>query len=170
MNLLTNAIRLLFFGPAGISRPLVLSCVAATIFASFAQAELPPGTGKDLVVQLCGKCHSPELAASQHQNRQQWEGTISKMIGLGAQGTDDQFETIVQYLTKNFGPPPPRPLDINDATAVEIEGALDLKRSASRAIVQYRTDHGPFKSIDDFKNIPGLDFQKIEAKKARIAF
>jgi competence protein ComEA len=149
--------------------PLALSCLVA-LFGGSASAELPPGPGQSLVVQLCGRCHSPELAASQHQSHQQWEGTISKMIGLGAQGTDDQFEIIATYLTKNFGPPPPRPLNVNDATAVELELTFDLKRSVGAAIVQYRSERGAFKSIDDLKGVPGLDFQKIEARKARITF
>ncbi|MGC2661675.1 MAG: helix-hairpin-helix domain-containing protein [Bryobacteraceae bacterium] len=150
--------------------PLVLGCLATALIADSARAELPPGPGQNLVVQLCGRCHSPELAASQHQSHQQWEGTISKMIGLGAQGTDDQFEIIATYLTKNFGPPPPRPLNVNDATAVELELTFDLVRAEGAAIVQYRTEHGPLKSIDDLKGVPGLDFQKVEAKKARVTF
>jgi competence protein ComEA len=133
-------------------------------------ADLPSGAGKALVLQLCSKCHSPEQATSLHQDQRHWESTISKMIALGAQGSDDQFETIINYLTANFGPLTPRQINVNDATAVEMETGLDLKRSESLAIVQYRTDHGPFKTIDDFKNVPGLDFSKIEAVKARIAF
>jgi competence ComEA-like helix-hairpin-helix protein len=170
MKLGINSSRLSPAAQAGFLRAIILGCIAAAVFANLAKAELPPGKGQADVVQVCGKCHSPELAASQHQNHQQWEFTIYRMIGLGAQGSDEQFETIVDYLAKNFGPPPPRPLNVNDATAVEMEVTFNLKRSEGVAIVQYRTEHGPFKSIDDFKNVPGLDFQKIEAKKTRIAF
>jgi len=37
-------------------------------------------------------------------------------------------------------------------------------------VVQYRTDKGAFKTLDDLKNVPGLDYKKIEAKKSRIVF
>jgi competence protein ComEA len=140
------------------------------LLPSVASADLPPGPGRDLTVQLCGKCHSPERATALHQSERQWDGTIVKMIGLGAQGTDEQFETVVEYLTKNFGPAPPHPLNMNDATAVELESALDVTRQESRVVVQYRTEHGPFKSIDDLRNVPGLDFNKVEARKARVSF
>jgi competence protein ComEA len=137
---------------------------------SLAQADLPPGAGRDLTIQICGKCHSPERATALHQNQRQWQGTVAKMIGLGAQGTDDQFETIIEYLTKNFGGAGRPPVNVNDATAVELEGALDLTRPESRVVVQYRAEHGPFKTIDDLRSIPGLDFNRVEARKAHITF
>jgi len=45
-----------------------------------------------------------------------------------------------------------------------------VKRSEAAAIIQYRTDHGDFKTIDDLKKVPGLDFKKIEAKKDLLVF
>jgi competence protein ComEA len=137
---------------------------------SLAYAQLPPGPGRDLTIQICGKCHSPERATALHQDARQWQLTVSKMIGLGAQGTDDQFETIIQYLAKNFGGGGRPPVNINDATAVELEWALDLTRPESRVVVQYRTEHGPFKTIDDLRNIQGLDFKQVEARKAHVTF
>lgn len=133
-------------------------------------AELPPGPGRDLTIQLCSKCHAPDRVAGLHQNERQWGATISKMIALGAQGTDAQFEAIIDYLTKNFGSTGRPPVNVNDATAVELEWALDLTRPESRVVVQYRDEHGPFKSIDDLRNIPGLDFNKVEARKDHITF
>ena len=122
-----------------------------------------------MTTQLCSRCHAPGIVAAQHQSERQWEMTISKMVGYGAQGTDEEFGTIVDYLTKNFGPEPPHPLNLNNATAVELESALDLTRPESRLVVQYRTEHGPFKSFDDLRNIPGLDFKKIEGRKGRVS-
>jgi competence protein ComEA len=92
------------------------------------------------------------------------------MVNMGAEGSDDEYEAILVYLTKNFGPEAPKPVNVNKATPVEIESTLALTRAESAAIVQYRADKGDFKSLDDLKNVPGLDFKKIEAKKARITF
>ena len=144
--------------------PGVLACCALL------HAELPPGPGLQETNRLCGKCHSPEQAASIHQSRTGWEETIAKMVSLGAEGSDQEFEAVLNYLTKNFGPEAPKTVNVNKANAVELESALGLTKSESAAVVQYRTDKGDFKAVDDLKNIPGLDFKKIEAKKTRIAF
>jgi competence protein ComEA len=45
-----------------------------------------------------------------------------------------------------------------------------LRAKESAAIVKYRTENGPFKSTDDLKKVPDLDFRKIETKKNRLAF
>jgi competence protein ComEA len=153
----------------GLSMFAVLFSVAL-LGPSLAHADLPPGPGRDVTIQVCSKCHSPERATALHQNERQWQITVVKMVGLGAQGTDEQFETIIQYLTKNFGGGGRPPVNINDATAVELEWALDLTRPESRVFVQYRAEHGPFKTINDLRNIPGLDFNKVEARKAHVSF
>jgi DNA uptake protein ComE-like DNA-binding protein len=36
--------------------------------------------------------------------------------------------------------------------------------------VKYRTDKGPFKTVEDLKKVPDLDFKKIEAQKDRLVF
>jgi competence protein ComEA len=47
---------------------------------------------------------------------------------------------------------------------------VPLKRSDAAAAIQYRTKNGDFKSIEDLKNVPGIDTAKIEAKKDRLTF
>ncbi len=131
---------------------------------------LPDGPGKAATVRVCGKCHSPERAASLHQKRSAWEDTMVKMVKLGAQGSDDEFDAILGYLSKNFGPEIPGPININKASAIDLEAALLLRRSEANALIQYRSKDGEFRSIDDLRGVPGLDFQKIVARKSRIVF
>ena len=146
-------------------------CIAASFFfAGSAKAALPDGPGKDVTIKVCGKCHSPEKATSLHQSPEDWEETVSKMANMGAQATDEEFNTIVAYLSKNFGPEAPPSINLNTATAVDLESSLALLKSEAAAIVQYRSEKGNYKSIDDLRNVPGLDFKKIEAKKSRITF
>ena len=95
---------------------------------------------------------------------------MSKMVKFGAQGTDDEYDAIFAYLTKNFGPVVPGPINLNKANLVDLETSLLLRRSEARAIIQRRTADGDFKTIDDLRSVPGLDFRKIEAKKARLTF
>ncbi|HVW84639.1 MAG TPA: helix-hairpin-helix domain-containing protein [Bryobacteraceae bacterium] len=149
---------------------LALVCVSTAFFAGAAKADLPPGPGHDETVKVCGKCHSAEQAASLHQSRTGWEETVSKMVNMGAEGSDDEFESILTYLTKNFGPEKPKSVNVNTGTSVELESTLGLSRTESAAVVQYRTDKGPFKTVEDLKNVPGLDYAKVEAKKSMIKF
>jgi competence protein ComEA len=140
------------------------------VFAAAATAELPPGPGREETIRTCSRCHSPELAASEHQTRDQWQVTISKMANLGAQANDNEFEAILDYLSSHFGPAAAQPVNINKATAVEIECVLEITRSESKAIVQYRQQHGAFQSIDDLSRVPGLDFKKVTARKSLVLF
>jgi competence protein ComEA len=141
-----------------------------TLTSSSAKADLPDGPGKAATVRVCGRCHSPERAVSLHQSRSAWEDTITKMVKLGAQGSDEEFEAVLTYLSKHFDREQPGPVNINTAKAVDMEAGLLLLRSQAKAIVRYREENGDFKSIEDLKRVPGLDFQKVMAKHARITF
>jgi competence protein ComEA len=65
---------------------------------------LPEGDGKDLVQKVCASCHSVGLITTHHQGRNEWTTTVQRMAEHGASATDEQFNTIVNYLTNNFGP------------------------------------------------------------------
>ena len=67
-------------------------------------ADLPDGSGKDVFVRICGKCHSPNLVLANGHTREGWEEAITKMVGFGAVGTDEDFTDILEYLVKNMPP------------------------------------------------------------------
>lgn len=144
--------------------PLVLALVLQV------RADLPDGPGKAVTVRVCGKCHSAEKASSLHQDEDGWTDTIAKMVKMGAQGSDDDFNVVLTYLTKNFGPQANADVNINKADAVELESTLVLTKTEAAAVIQYRTEKGAFKSVEDLRNVPGLDFSKIETQKSRIKF
>jgi competence protein ComEA len=129
-------------------------------------AELPAGEGKDTLIRVCSKCHSPDNVIANGQDREGWENTITKMAGFGAVGTDDDFSAILDYLTKNF----PSPVNVNKATAAQLESGLGLSAAQAEAVIQYREKSGDFKSIDDLKKVPDMDAKKLDAEKARLAF
>jgi competence protein ComEA len=157
--------------PVSPFRPLAVCVFAAlTALTGVARADLPDGPGKAATVRVCGKCHSPERATTLHQTRAAWEETITKMVKLGAQGSDDEFDAILSYLSKNFGREAPGPININKANAIDLQTTLLMRRSQAAALLKYRAEYGQFKSIDDLRKVPGIDFQQIEAKKSRITF
>ncbi len=148
----------------------ILALASFGFLSTSALADLPPGKGHDETVKVCGKCHSAEQAASLHQSRTGWEETIAKMVSMGSEGTDDEYESIMNYLVANFGPEKPKPISVNKATPVELEAVLGLTKAESAAVIAYRTEKGDFKTIEDLKAVPGVDAKKIEARKARLAF
>jgi len=135
-----------------------------------AQATLPEGPGKEQQVKICGQCHEPQRAASIRLTRDGWEATIGDMIARGAKGSDEDFQAILDYLSKNYLGEAARPLNVNTATSIELESVLLLLRKEAAAVIAYREKNGLFKSVDDLKKVPGIDPQKIEAQKDRLYF
>jgi len=55
------------------------------------------------------------------------------------------------------------PVNINTATAAELAGAIKgVGDTKAAAIVSYRNQHGPFKSVDDLKSVPGIGDKILE--------
>ena len=80
-----------------------LFALAATLYAQ--DDPLPEGEGKKVVQKLCNECHGPENYVKRRLDKEGWEKVISDMIEKGAAGTDQEFDIVVAYLTKNFGKP-----------------------------------------------------------------
>ena len=144
--------------------------VAAISIAPALAVELPEGPGKAETEKLCIQCHDLAKSVSLRQDRNGWGVTMTKMIAMGMKGTDQEMQAVLGYLEKNFPPEELPPVNINTARAIELESRLSLKRSEASAILKYRAQHGPFRSIEDLKDAPGIDFAKIEAKKDTIVF
>ena len=133
--------------------------------------KLPDGPGKATTQKVCGSCHGAELVLGRQEDRDAWGGVVNDMIERGAKGTDDEFYEVVDYLATNFSKTSPViKINVNKATAKDLEGALRLPEKQAAAIVHYREEKGDFKSIDDLKRVPGIDAGKIEANKNRLAY
>lgn len=141
-----------------------------TFDSQAAYSEFPPGRGRETVLRLCSKCHSPTIVLAHGQDRQGWENTIIKMVSMGATGTDEDFTDIADYLTANFPPSTIPKLFVNKATDQQLATLLDISLDDAKAITAYRDKIGGFKSIDDMKKTPNVDTKKIDAKKENLVF
>ena len=154
--------------------PLSICCRTFALLAVGAlpalAVELPDGAGKAETEKLCVQCHDLAKAVSVRQDENGWGVTMAKMIAAGMKGTNEEMQAVFDYLVKSFPPEALPPININTARAIEIESRFSLKRSEAAAILRYRKDHGDFKSIEDLKKVPGVDFSKIEAKQDSLVF
>ena len=133
--------------------------------------KLPDGPGKATTQKVCGSCHGAELVLGRQEDREAWGSIVNDMIQRGATGTDDEFYEVVDYLATNFSKASPViKINVNKATAKDLEGALRLPPKQAAAIVHQREEKGEFKSIEDLKKVPGIDAAKIEANKNRLAY
>jgi competence protein ComEA len=144
--------------------------VFVLLFSTPVWAQLPDGPGREETERVCKVCHGLDQAVSKRQDRDGWLITVNKMVGLGTKATDQDLTLIVDYLVKHFAAEELPPVNVNKAAAIDLESRLSLRRSQAAAIIAYRTKNGKFKSIEDLKKVPGVDGEKIDAKKDRIVF
>ena len=133
-----------------------------------AWGQLQEGPGKAETERICKGCHELERSISPRQDRAGWQQTLDKMVSLGLEISEQDYNTILDYLAKNYPGEELPKLNINKATAIEFESRLTMPRSVAAAVIEYRNKNGPFKSIDDLKKVPGVDPAKIDAKKDRL--
>src|SRR3984957_2380493 len=78
----------------------------ATAFPCVAQDDtaLPDGAGKAIVQKMCVGCHNLKTVTSNHATKEQWSDTVQQMVSRGADGTDEEIATVIDYLAKNFPP------------------------------------------------------------------
>jgi competence protein ComEA len=153
--------------------PLKLTLVifAAAFLASADGDEakqLPDSPGKELVVRTCLECHDAASFRKKRLSRDDWSETVGKMVDQGAQATEAEQTTIVDYLVHNFGPD--SKVRINTAPFSEIRLVLSFTNEETKAIIAYRDQHGDFKELRDLLKVPGLDSKSVEAKKDMLAF
>lgn len=137
-------------------------------------SEFPEGPGRDTTLRVCSKCHSPNNILAMGRDRKGWTELISKMVDLGAQGSDEDFTAIADYLTASFPPAAAAPaaakVNVNKASASQLATALTLTTQEADQLVAYREKNGDFKTLDDLKKVPAIDPKKFDAAKDAIAF
>jgi cytochrome c5 len=65
--------------------------------------DIPDGAGKEIVIKVCTACHGVIEFTSQKHTKPEWDEVVDTMAQRGARASDDEFDMIVVYLTKNFG-------------------------------------------------------------------
>ena len=142
-----------------------LTCMLSAQATPAQNRTFPDGPGKAALLKVCNECHGPESAVAQFKMRDEWNKTLDEMAANGAQGTDEEWNQILEYLDKNFSL-----ILVNKADAKQLANTLDVSAATAEAIVKYRDEHGPFSAVDDLKKAPGLDAATVDARRDRFVF
>src|SRR5688572_11658046 len=147
---------------------LAIVALVACVPRAAGQDSFPDGPGKDITVRVCGTCHPSARGAAVRLTRAGWRNVIAKMVSLGAKGSDEELAAVLDYLSANFKGDAPKPVNMNTAPAIDLESVAGLLRREAAALIAYRKKHGPCKTLQDLKKIPGIDFRKIERRRDRL--
>ena len=147
--------------------PVSAAQTADSSAAADTHPEFPSGDGRETTLRLCGKCHSPNIILASGRDRTGWENTITKMVRLGAVGSDEDYSEIADYLTAHFPPSAVQKIFVNMATEKQLTDVLGISPDEAKAIIVVRDKEKGFKTIEDLKKVPGVDAKKIDAKKDR---
>ena len=78
--------------------------------------------------------------------------TILSFLALGLFGTNMAFAAV----------------NLNTATASDLDGIKGIGPSKAKAIIDYRSKNGSFKSVEDLKNVKGFGEKSIAKLKGEL--
>src|SRR5260370_38085558 len=88
--------------PAVHACPAALFCLAS-VAAAQTQSAPHDDSAKALLERTCTKCHKLTSTLSQRNSKERWAAIVDDMIARGAEASDAEIDTLVNYLAKNFG-------------------------------------------------------------------
>lgn len=77
---------------------------------------------------------------------------LTKVQGI----SDQKLESIQAYLTVEK-------INVNTATAEEMQIIPGMDQALAQSIIQYREANGPFQSVDELTQVQGIDDQKLQS-------
>ncbi len=67
-------------------------------------AAFAPDKGREQTAASCGLCHAPAMITGKRYSADKWAETVDHMVDKGAKVSDADYDTIVDYLARNYGP------------------------------------------------------------------
>src|SRR5204863_7439114 len=93
-------------------------------------SKFPAGPGKAALLKVCSDCHGPGSAVGQLKTRQEWSKTLDEMAANGAQGTEEEWNQILEYLDRNFSL-----ILVNKIDAKQLAYTIDVPEAIGAASV-----------------------------------
>jgi hypothetical protein len=73
------------------------------IGSGHARQQLPDGPGKEVLARLCAGCHDLMFTVSTRETEAGWTRIVNDMRSKGADGTEEDFAKVIEYLTTHMG-------------------------------------------------------------------
>ena len=100
-------------------------CAAAVLLAAGSMRRSVAADQEPVLVReqrsieiVCGKCHGLELVMDTPMGYDNWHDTVQKMVDQGADGTDEQFDDVMDYLHRTM-----TTIDVNHAEVGELRSS-----------------------------------------------
>jgi cytochrome c5 len=81
----------------------VIGCVVGAWASAAVAQELEPGAGSDIVMRACSNCHTIGNVLQVRKNRADWDTTVHLMRNYGMDMSDDDMQTVIDYLSAHYG-------------------------------------------------------------------
>jgi len=65
---------------------------------------LPDGPGKDVLLNICTRCHDLQRIRREHLSAEGWLEILDAMLNEGAPLSEKELPVLLRYLARNFGP------------------------------------------------------------------
>jgi virginiamycin B lyase len=103
--------------------------------------ELPEGKGKEIVAGMCNTCHPVEARIGSGYSREGWSTVLRMMVNQGAEISQDELPTLLDYLSTNF-PEKGKP------AAAAVDGPYKVSMQSWRAPTPGSRPHDPLAARD----------------------
>jgi DNA uptake protein ComE-like DNA-binding protein len=120
--------------------------------------------GEEVFLNRCVNCLGTDRALVDPRSRKGWEAVTAEMVNNGMQLEAGELEPMLAFLTEQHGL-----VNVNAANAEDLV-AFGLSKKDGDTIVSYRADHGPFADFAALRSVPGLDVDRLDAVRQRVAF
>src|SRR5260370_38393926 len=117
--------------------------VIASAVAQSNEQLLPTGPQREKMVKLCVGCHEIDLVVARRHTREEWDGVVEDMIARGTKGTQAELSLVAEYLSRHLSK-----VNVNAATARELEDGLKIPERDAQAIIAWREQHGKLKNFE----------------------
>jgi competence protein ComEA len=126
-----------------------------------------PSDDKNAAVytRVCSTCHDAQRILSNRRTKDQWGEVIDKMVERGAQGTDEDFNAVMDYLVAHYGR-----INVNRGSAKDLATVLRITDQEAAAIVAYRTSNGPIPDFDTLAKVPGINVDTLTQNRDAISY
>jgi competence protein ComEA len=173
---------------AAASAPAPDSASASTSGSASGSVRLDPRPATSALVHVAGAVRSPGVYRLRDGERVQdavrraggpRAGADINAINLAAKVADGQQVVVPRRGAGGAAPvggagagepggPPQAPVSLNTATAEQLDTLDGVGPATASKILEYRRQHGGFRSIDDLGEIPGIGPKRLAALRGKV--